>query len=218
MEEELYEAFETGHFENALFAIRKNPELIDYRLPNTRADTLLLASCLHGRPDITFELLDVDAEPFFNCHSMHGRNVFNVVYTPEQFAALEVILKHTAHWQEPESVKAWEVAFEGSLEEAFYTGEFTRSLRLLRYRPSLINHVTVTGLSLISIAQRYERKELVSLLLSMGSNPWAGTSNPFDYSATKVQQDILADILRVTKADQAGDMWDDWSDDFIIEE
>jgi hypothetical protein len=205
-------AFETGNFEDGLYILRHHPHLVDYRIPNTRADTLLLAACIHGRPDVVKELLNMKAEPFFNTHSIHGRNVFTVAQNPVQQIVLEHILEHTKEWKEPESVLAWETAFEGAIEDAFYTGNFQRALRILRYRPKLINHVTKTGVCLINVAQKYERVDIVKKLFEMGADPWAGSSNPFDYSSSTLQQNILSYILEKTHATSAGIHWDDWEE------
>lgn len=210
MERALSRAFAHGDFDEALQRIRKRPfELVDFRLPSTRADTLLLAACIHGRWDVAEELLSLDAEPFFNFQTTHGRNIFTVAQTPEQVRVLELVLRHTAHWQEPESVRAWEVAYESAVETAAPTGDFARLLRLLRFRPSLINHVTVTGTTAISAAHKHGDVELVKEFMRLGGDPWAGFSDPFSEGSSEAHQEILNHIIDSTGALEAGSPWDE---------
>lgn len=202
METAVSKAIEHGDFKEGLMLVKKRPLMIDHKLRGTRADTLLLAAVLHGRCDVAEQLLAMGAEPYFNCQSVHGRNVFTVAETDTQVKVLEAILEHTSHWSEPESVRAFEVAYEGALQYQ----DFTKIDRLLRYRPCLINHSSPLGATALGIAHGLGWLDKVKELMGMGADPWAGRHDPF--AVVDAPEEILRVILKQTGVCGAGEVFD----------
>lgn len=210
MNQAVMKAFNKGEFDNALNILHKYPYQVDFCVKGTRCDTLLLAALIHGREDISKTLLNMGAEPFLNCHTIHGRNVFTCAQSEQQLQVLDHILFHTAHWQEPESICAWQIAMEGAIESALYQNDFTKVFRLLRHRThDIIDTCLNTGETAIYVALKHENIEVAKKLLNWGADPWAGTCNPFDHNQTELQQNILDDFIKYTGADAAGSPWDE---------
>ena len=204
MEEAIRLAMEEGDFKRGMRILTRNPNLVDWRLYRTRADTLLLAAVIHDRLDLVHTLITkFNAYPWHNCeYSIWGRNIFSM--SRDSLPMLRLLLRLTQSWSDDQSKHCIITGYRGAIEDFMATGEEARAMTFLEFHPNLKDVCTATGVTAMSAAAHHSKREIVDkLLLELEADPWAGS--------TALATPLCNYILDKSGVTGAGEVFEEWA-------